>query len=496
MESYTANNLLARQFNLFCLDFNQNNKEDLPLRFKQNKRKKRDGDKKETEAFALIPFRCPIDGIEVIDIRIKGKLNEDEIYLNSDTIFKTIRRGNSIIHKLNSEMYSMGRMGLPKFFDYLKKNSQSSYEKSIQKRVIDPIKQTKGPYSVYLTEKANGENFQVSFNTEHQAWIVGSKNVSLLVRDEKDIEWYISSPDIIKMDNDNNNKKSKIINEDSNTKKKEDYNRYQYCIEFATLWLGIVKNKIGNLINDFKRELGDHTLIGENVGNQGYQHIKYYKEKDAIFYAIINNTMHDKEICLPLSKSFPLLEKYNLSHVPFESSESFNTIEELIAYLNTKYDEILLKKVSEGGEGSVAYLNSLDGGKETVLGLAKLKTFEYRFLRKIREKSKVIHKQTYNASKAFELLKKESLNLIEDLKHKVDYDSYLELGNYMLKYAERDETNYSNVFADFISIMKESFANGIKVEDLNIQEIKAKLIKANSDIPIESKDDEKEDQDN
>lgn len=467
MESYSANNLMAKQFNLFCLDFNLN-KTAMPQKYKKKKKNGKDVDC--TETFSIFNFKCPIDGIEVIDIRIKGKLNEDEIYLSNDSIYKTIRRGNSIIHKLNSDTYSMGRMGLPKFFDYSKKNSQSAYDKSVKSRVMTPIEQSKGPYRIYLTEKANGENFQVSYNTEYQAWVVGSKNVSLIVRDEKDLEWYTTSPEILQ-----------LSKEEKKGSHKEADNRFKFCLEFASLWFGIVKNKIGDRIEEFKTEIGDHTLIGENVGNKGYQHIKSYDEKDAIFYAIINNALYDKEICLPLTKSFEIFKKYNLSHVSVETSESFTTIEAIVAYLNMKYDEILLKKVSEGGEGSVVYFTSLDEDKETVLGLAKLKTFEYRFFRKVREKSKSIHKKFLTANKAFEVLEKESLQIIENLKSKVDFNNYLALGKYMLTYAGLDSTNYSNVFADFIALMKDSFDKGIKVEELNIDEINAKLIKANTE---------------
>ena len=48
------------------------------------------------------------------------------------------------------------------------------------------------PVKVYDSEKANGENCQISyFKLEaHEGFIVCSKNVSIYLRDEKDIDLY------------------------------------------------------------------------------------------------------------------------------------------------------------------------------------------------------------------------------------------------------------------------------------------------------------------
>ena len=44
---------------------------------------------------------------------------------------------------------------------------------------------------VWRLLKANGENCQISYNKELKVWGVSSKNVSILVRNEKDIEEYV-----------------------------------------------------------------------------------------------------------------------------------------------------------------------------------------------------------------------------------------------------------------------------------------------------------------
>ena len=38
--------------------------------------------------------------------------------------------------------------------------------------------------------KANGENCQVSYFEELDAWVIASKNVALLARSAKDIDYY------------------------------------------------------------------------------------------------------------------------------------------------------------------------------------------------------------------------------------------------------------------------------------------------------------------
>ncbi len=41
---------------------------------------------------------------------------------------------------------------------------------------------------IVALEKANGEQLQLSFVTELQAWVICSKNVTILVRDLQDLD--------------------------------------------------------------------------------------------------------------------------------------------------------------------------------------------------------------------------------------------------------------------------------------------------------------------
>jgi hypothetical protein len=57
------------------------------------------------------------------------------------------------------------------------------------KSIIDSFNENKQIY-IYLSEKANGENFQLSFSDEFKSWIIGSKNVSIMVDNRKQIKFY------------------------------------------------------------------------------------------------------------------------------------------------------------------------------------------------------------------------------------------------------------------------------------------------------------------
>lgn len=118
-------------------------------------------------------------------------------------------------------------------------------------RVMGPVYSSKKKLAVYITDKANGENCQISYNKQYQYWIVGSKNVTVAIKDMESINWYKAHPQ---------------------TKDDEKNNRFEYALEFAIEWLNILQNKIKDKVEEFKAELGDYTLIGESVGDLRHQH--------------------------------------------------------------------------------------------------------------------------------------------------------------------------------------------------------------------------------
>ena len=146
------------------------------------------GKEKNKDVFSITQCPSPIESLELIDLKFKGYGVEDELYLVDDKAFAMLRRGSSLIYHKETKEYHIARAGLVKFFDY--KKNYDSKEKSMKRRVTLPMVESKKKQSVYLTEKANGENFQVSYNKKYSCFIVGSKNVTIAIRNEDDIKWY------------------------------------------------------------------------------------------------------------------------------------------------------------------------------------------------------------------------------------------------------------------------------------------------------------------
>ena len=420
------------------------------VNFKQNRKTESKAFKnKNRDTFLSDTFQpTPIPHITLLDIKITDRgrhINlEDKLYLENDSLFHMIRRGNTIIQNTQTKEIHIARVGLKKFYDYKKTyNKNDLTEQQMERRVLDPVKSSTHPLSVYLTEKANGENCQITYCGAFQCWIISSKNVSIAVRNENDIEWY-----------------------ETQASPKE---RYVFCIEFAKVWFDIVTNRIKDKIEEFKIEMNNYTLICESVGDLNRQHIKLYNKRDFLFYAIVNHLTLPEETCISLQKAFELFKKYNLSYVPVEPSEKFNTYNELKCYLDKQYDEIMLRTVDNGGEGCVVYfVENCENGNERILGLAKLKTFEYRMYRKLREKSKGI--TTEHAPSKDVLMgkiRKESLDILEGNESKLNFEEYMKFASFYFDFALMDkEHKYMNVFAELIEDIKIRFKSG---KEINIE---------------------------
>ena len=180
---------------------------------------------------------------------------EDQVYSAFPLLVKNIRRGNTIIkyqEKNGNTHFTFGRKGLEKFFDmrieYI--DSQSRYddgclddEHHMHKNHIlaGPLKSilAGNKVEVVKTLKANGENVQISWNSEVEAWIICSKNVGLIAQYRDDIDTYKSD-------------------------------RFVFAKEMAHVWFDYLEDLEADdkaALKSLKEDLDGVTMVGEYIGS-------------------------------------------------------------------------------------------------------------------------------------------------------------------------------------------------------------------------------------
>ena len=137
--------------------------------------------------------------IHLVDLKLNvvGPV-EDEVYAMFPILIKNIRRGNTVLRIDNADgasNYILARKGLEKFFDLRYEfispeqrfqDDKMPVEHHMQKNYIlaGPLRALMEGHRIEVlkTLKANGENVQVSWNNQVQAWVVCSKNVALIAQ--------------------------------------------------------------------------------------------------------------------------------------------------------------------------------------------------------------------------------------------------------------------------------------------------------------------------
>ena len=357
---------------------------------------------KDPENIKTISTECKLNtNYMVIDISMNPKgIDEEKVYLTHPQYTTLIRRGNSLLEKYqynySTDTYTLLsthilRKGMKKFVDLpfnfftlspntnkcrLNLQNQSIETENTLKYIFYPVIRALNQH--YLVEiiklmKANGENAQISYTNELHSWVIASKNVCILATNRNDIETYYP-----------------IRSHDKPT-------RYAFASKIAYCWFDIIDTMDITKVNQLKQYLTDKTLIGEYVGNQYHQHLIRYMKHTILFFGIVeNNNALDNSI--PIIKAFKILREYNLDVVPYEYIGAYSTFDDVCKQLKQLYIRIAESSIIDEEEGSVIYLTqtcarSLHSKDEyrkddQVLSLCKLKTWEYRIYRKLREKIK------------------------------------------------------------------------------------------------------------
>lgn len=190
---------------------------------------------KPTDKIKQVQTSCVVDhNFTLMDISLNSHgFDEDELYAKDLLIRNNIRRGNSLLVQsaspsepanFNKRLMKRGmavtdvwfvRRGMHKFFDMypeftyqqntknlnldgsfvgnfpIRYNSNDSTKEQLRRIIFYEVEQAilteKVGIDVYKSDKANGENAQISYSRIIDAWIIASKNVSIAARNEEDL---------------------------------------------------------------------------------------------------------------------------------------------------------------------------------------------------------------------------------------------------------------------------------------------------------------------
>jgi hypothetical protein len=376
-------------------------------------------------------------------------------------------------------------LGLPKFYDlrhnHIKilkgdlttdswkdnsKDQQMNYYeyRTIVPRVYQAI-DAGHEVTVYLSEKANGENAQISYISKEQLdngqegfWIACSKNVGLAFRNLADIRAYVKD-------------------------------RFAYAKNIAKTWLNQVSGLKEAQVAALKKFLADHTFVGEYCGNKKLQHMVKYDKEEIIFYAVVEKL--NTNPCLPFEEGKRIIEEMGLPCVSMESFPGITKKEDLGAIIGKLDQRVAKAPVEDLGEGSVVYFETKNSetGKMSVLNLCKLKTLDYRFWRKLREKLKNYLNNRYTMEKLLQKYEKEMKELASQGNYETSYpiSYYLKVGQLACEVINNcyvTGEHLRTVYLDFLTLVRTCEKEGRKPTQ------EEKLYFKNIDLAMDKSEDE------
>ncbi|CAD8150285.1 unnamed protein product [Paramecium octaurelia] len=296
----------------------------------------------------------------IVRIKLKGK-DEQKFFETSPELLFILRRGLTILNLNNS--YTILRKGLPKFYDlgYFWKDKEQQQQNQFlyvnQLRNAYQSLKLSIPVTIVQQQQENGENFQISFSSILQTWVISSKNVSIFCKNND--EYLINCP-----------------NKDIDCPERLPW-------QIAEIWFSDMSEKN---VEQLQKDLTDFTLVGEFVHNPYFVHIIEYQQPALKFFALINN--HQRNFCCHTLQAEHLANKHNLQFVKTKYMQA-NTKIILDNHLQRIYENIKQSPLSVSGEGVVLYLfNEFE-----CLSISKIKTIEYEQHKLFRQKLTTLIKQ-------------------------------------------------------------------------------------------------------
>lgn len=293
---------------------------------------------------------------------------------------------------------------------------------------------------VIKTLKANGENVQVSWNSDIQAWIVCSKNVGLLAQKRADIAQYTES-------------------------------RFSFAKEMAHVWFDKLESYSEDVRTQLRNDLAGNTLIGEYIGSSEHQHLVKYSRVTCIFYAVVSNNSADD--CWPCDQAWKLFAKYGLDKVHAMSLGLFDDYDTMCNTLCKTFKDVAKSEIAKDEEGNVLYFikRAKEGPlKDQVLSLSKLKTLEYRLFRKMREKLRNFfvadRKSETPKSEIVKKFIRESKELADEHELPRPLDYYIELFKTAFDFIDSDpKTNTEMLHKEYVTFSEHLLAYFTKTHE-------------------------------
>ena len=402
----------------------------------------------------VIPWN---ENIEIIDYSLKSYgIKQEFSYLENEKFYKTIRKGTSLIKIYSKDNkvkgVSIARLGLRNFYDIDQTNIDflmnppkeefpnigklsGKHRKIAYNRIFSSLEkslQNGEEISVVRTRKLNGENFQISFNKTARGWVIGSKNVSILVRNRADINHY-----------------------------KQGHRRFQFANQIASLWFDTINGLSKEDIENLKEDLANYTLIGEYIGNKNFQLIIKYPKERLEFFACVDHLSEDT--CLSPEEAFKFFEFYKLPSTEVKTKSGVRSLSEIHKILSDLTIEVKEKTLEQTEEGEVIYFISGD----RVLSVGKIKSLEYQIFKKLKEKIKWVcnekRKQTIDEVLADYLKDVSDLVSEERIKPPRPIQNYEEMGKLAIEFANttQESPKYTILnFVSFLSVLKYCYYNG------------------------------------
>lgn len=203
---------------------------------------------------------CRIDSSVILrDLSLKVRASdEDEAFAKQPELWLNFRRGNTLLEFYDPKDYSrlfdtiVARKGLNKFFDinhdFISREARyrddylNAYQTNVKNMIFAPVKKALAEghrVEVIRTLKANGENCQISYVAQLDAWVIASKNVALIARNAEDVSLY----------------------EGKNAM------RYSFASLMARCWFTLISEFKKKDLDNLKQDFTGRTFIGEYIGH-------------------------------------------------------------------------------------------------------------------------------------------------------------------------------------------------------------------------------------